>query len=433
MPSSLTGPWTGFDSEPAWGGIHVDSSHVVGMVNALGVTSRPHSSPPAQLASAHHAEAHSRHHLPLRFTGNGFGYFRIWIVNLLLTTLTLGIFYPWARARRLSWYYRHTQLDGQPLDFHGKAGRMFDRPVLLWTLLLLGWTAQALSPGWALAGFALLALAWPYVYRAARQYQLSQTSWRGVRFRFSGKLASAYRAQLPLWAAALLPLALLLGRPEGPAPAWFSAASAATGLGVLLATPWLAWNLTKQLHGRSSLGPLKAHFHSEPQRFHRVATRVAGLALPALPLAAALAWLAVECSRRLWPAGSGASWLPALAAVGLGLALALGALALLLLPLACLVAGLQNLLWSHTGNSRVRFKSSLHFWPLWQLWLKNCALSLATLGLYWPFAMVAARRLRLEAVTLVTRIELDELVALVKHREASSPAPTPGGPPAAGR
>ncbi|MDR1854861.1 MAG: DUF898 domain-containing protein, partial [Azoarcus sp.] len=36
----------------------------------------------------------------LQFTGSGGEYFRIWIVNLLLSILTLGIYSAWAKVRR---------------------------------------------------------------------------------------------------------------------------------------------------------------------------------------------------------------------------------------------------------------------------------------------------------------------------------------------
>lgn len=38
---------------------------------------------------------------PLTFTGTGAEYFGIWIVNLLLTIVTLGIYSSWAKVRRL--------------------------------------------------------------------------------------------------------------------------------------------------------------------------------------------------------------------------------------------------------------------------------------------------------------------------------------------
>jgi uncharacterized membrane protein YjgN (DUF898 family) len=48
----------------------------------------------------------------LHFTGSGAGYFGIWIVNLLLTIVTLGIYSAWAKVRRLQYFYRHTEVAG---------------------------------------------------------------------------------------------------------------------------------------------------------------------------------------------------------------------------------------------------------------------------------------------------------------------------------
>jgi uncharacterized membrane protein YjgN (DUF898 family) len=39
--------------------------------------------------------------MPFEFRGTGGEYFRIWIVNLLLTILTLGIYSAWAKVRQL--------------------------------------------------------------------------------------------------------------------------------------------------------------------------------------------------------------------------------------------------------------------------------------------------------------------------------------------
>ena len=53
------------------------------------------------------------------FTGKGWEYFRIWIVNLLLTILTLGVYSAWAKVRRLQYFYRNTRLDGASFEYHG--------------------------------------------------------------------------------------------------------------------------------------------------------------------------------------------------------------------------------------------------------------------------------------------------------------------------
>src|SRR3954471_6959698 len=60
----------------------------------------------------------------IAFRATGGEYFGIWIVNLLLTIVTLGIYSPWAKVRRLHYFYRHTALAGSSFDFHGSPIRI---------------------------------------------------------------------------------------------------------------------------------------------------------------------------------------------------------------------------------------------------------------------------------------------------------------------
>ena len=75
-------------------------------------------------------------------------------------------------------------------------------------------------------------------------------------------------------------------------------------------------------------------------------------------------------------------------------------------PLPCplwfawLVAGTQTLLWNHTLSPHYRFACHLPLSRLLLLSLKNLLLCVLTLGLYWPHAVVATTRLRLESITL---------------------------------
>jgi hypothetical protein len=49
------------------------------------------------------------------FTGTAGEYFRIWIVNLALTILTLGIYSAWAKVRKRRYFYAHTRIAGRKL------------------------------------------------------------------------------------------------------------------------------------------------------------------------------------------------------------------------------------------------------------------------------------------------------------------------------
>ena len=107
----------------------------------------------------------------------------------------------------------------------------------------------------------------------------------------------------------------------------------------------------------------------------------------------------------------------------------MGALAIVPFLLALLVmfgvapwwtTRLQNLVWTKTGNSQMRFVSRLSFRSMLWLSVKNGLLTAVTLGLYWPFAAVATARLRLEAVHIRSIVDLEDLLAGDDQRPAEA-------------
>ena len=59
----------------------------------------------------------SESQLKLEFRGNGREYFQVWIVNLCLTLVTLGIFSAWAKVRKKRYFYSNLILDGTPFQY----------------------------------------------------------------------------------------------------------------------------------------------------------------------------------------------------------------------------------------------------------------------------------------------------------------------------
>ena len=51
------------------------------------------------------------------FTASGAEYFRIWVVNLLFTLLTAGIYSAWAKVRKKRYFYGSTKFDGATFDY----------------------------------------------------------------------------------------------------------------------------------------------------------------------------------------------------------------------------------------------------------------------------------------------------------------------------
>ena len=58
------------------------------------------------------------------FHGSASEYFGIWIVNILLTIVTLGLYAPWAKVRRLRYFYGNTEFFKRRFDFTGIPGKI---------------------------------------------------------------------------------------------------------------------------------------------------------------------------------------------------------------------------------------------------------------------------------------------------------------------
>ena len=62
---------------------------------------------------------------PLSFEGNGPELFGILMKNFFLNLLTLGTYYPWAKAKQLRYYYGSSRIHGSDFQFHGTGREMF--------------------------------------------------------------------------------------------------------------------------------------------------------------------------------------------------------------------------------------------------------------------------------------------------------------------
>lgn len=145
--------------------------------------------------------------LAIEFTGSGNEYFRIWIVNLLLTVVTLGFYFPFAKARRLRYFHGNTLVGGHALGFHGDPWKMLRGYALMLVFGAAYAGAGHFSPVAGAVAAVAFALLWPALWYSSLRFRLANTSWRGLRLRFSGSMGGAYAALLPL----LLPLAVMVG------------------------------------------------------------------------------------------------------------------------------------------------------------------------------------------------------------------------------
>ncbi len=135
---------------------------------------------------------------PFEFRGTGGEYFRIWIVNLALTIVTLGIYSAWAKVRTKRYFYGNTYVAGHSFDYHALPIRiLIGRAIalaLFGSYLLTSSLSPALLGGWFIAFVIVL----PWLANAALRFNARNSSYRNIRFNFTGTYFGALKAFV-LW------------------------------------------------------------------------------------------------------------------------------------------------------------------------------------------------------------------------------------------
>lgn len=128
----------------------------------------------------------------LVFKGSGFEYFKIQLVNIILTTITLGLYYPWAKARTLHFFYGNTVFNGQPFVFTGTGSEMFKGFIKAFILLfsVCAIVVYLVLNEQELVGLVLmyiiLLLIIPLAIHGSYRYRFAKTVWSGIRFGYLG-------------------------------------------------------------------------------------------------------------------------------------------------------------------------------------------------------------------------------------------------------
>ena len=129
---------------------------------------------------------------PMAFHGKGSEYFKIQIVNAILNILTLGLYYPWAKERNLKYLYSKNTFEETPFVFSGTGNEMFKGFIKAFIILLAIYGAFLYfylndSPGWAfLILYGGIIGLMPLAIHGSYKYRMAKTSWKGIRFGYSG-------------------------------------------------------------------------------------------------------------------------------------------------------------------------------------------------------------------------------------------------------
>jgi uncharacterized membrane protein YjgN (DUF898 family) len=284
----------------------------------------------------------------LRFLGEGGELFGIFVVNVLLTLLTLGIYSFWAKVRTRRYLWGQTEFAGDRFGFHGtgrelfigwlKAVALFGGLVLITeTILPLLWDSPLAGPlGELLLAIGFVALL-PLAIIGSMRYRLSRTSWRGIRFSFHGE----YRELLGVLLRSFLLTGLTLG----------------------LYLPFYQTNLRRFLAEHSRFGSASFTFHGDGWALLGRYVLAILLTLPTVGL--------------VWP------WY---------------------------LAFQRRYYWNHTTFAGELFRCTVTGRGLLGLYAVNLAIIVLSLGLALPWATVRTRRFDMENLVLQGPVDLEHVI-----------------------
>lgn len=163
------------------------------------------------------------HAYRLSFQGTGEALFLIYLKNIVLTVLTLGVYYAWGRVNVLRYLYANFEVDGARLRFDGRGLEVFKGLLLVLGVYLLFLVAQVLTtliagelgmPWLSFAEFvvAIALVVWlvGYAVWTSYRYRFSRTLYREIRFGVRGSPKKFANGGLPRALATYFTLGLYL-------------------------------------------------------------------------------------------------------------------------------------------------------------------------------------------------------------------------------
>ena len=320
-------------------------------------------------------EAAGKRHIGFVFSGNGYEYFKIWIVNILLTIVTLGLYAPWAKVRNAQYFYGNTSLDNASFAFTADPKKMLIGRLIAIGLLLAFIVIYNFSP---MAGIVLslgLVFVFPWVLNRTFAFFARNSTYRNIRFRFVGRYTDA--------------LVNFLGWPI----------LSALSFGLL--TPFMLFKQKQYVIDHHRYGNKSFTFRAKVGDFYSLVLIAIGIGLAGL-IAGFLVGLVLGLIYSPLAALSGVA---ALAGYALGI--------------LYFVTNMQNLIFNNTSLADNDFKARYQMKSFGWLMVSNFLMTVVTLGLFIPWAKVRVAHYAAEHTALDVAQDLDKFAAISQPDESA--------------
>jgi len=336
----------------------------------------------SKAVSTPHSTTSNSRQARISFSGRSGEYFGIWIVNILLSILTLGIYSAWATVRTKQYFHGHTSIENHSFRYLATPMQIL-KGRLLAALIFIGYFA--ISSFFPLAGIVLLFILFlisPWLLVLSLRFNLRMTSYRQIRFAFHGRYGEAFLI------FAVLPLA--------------------SALTLFIALPWVFKKMDEFIYGNISYGDKPVEFRAGAGKYYIASLACIGV---------------ITLLMLLFGAGIFASFFLLDSAQNLA-----PFIPFIVLPLYFLIFSLASAIYggiirNHIyNNSEIEgvstFRSSIRVIPYARLIMSNLLLILITLGLAYPWTRIRKSRFLASATELQIQPAADALIDTVEQKSS---------------
>lgn len=129
---------------------------------------------------------------PFEFRGNAKEWFGIWIVNLLLSIVTIGIYSAWAKVRTKKYFYNHTYVEERNFDYHATGKQILVGRLIIIAAIVILQIVTVVLPFVGVLLIVGLLFAYPWLIVRSMQFNARMSSFSNVRFGFSATVGQAF-------------------------------------------------------------------------------------------------------------------------------------------------------------------------------------------------------------------------------------------------
>ena len=146
----------------------------------------------------------------IKFTGSAKEYFGIWIVNVVLSIVTIGIYSAWAKVKREIYFKNNTQIGEIGFGYHATGMQIFKGRLIAFVVLVALNVTAAISPIIGVALIVVLVFLLPVIINNSMKFSARVTSFRNVRFNWHGTYWKSFWFFVIAPAVSVLTLGLLM-------------------------------------------------------------------------------------------------------------------------------------------------------------------------------------------------------------------------------